>query len=45
MVGRLLAGLREAQALGQIRTREEALASVRRATGSLLDTPDDGSIE
>ena len=34
MVGRLLAALREAQALGHIRTREEALASVRRlATG------------
>jgi len=31
MVGRLLAGLREAQALGHIRTREEALASLRRA--------------
>jgi len=31
MVGRLLADLREAQALGHITTREEALASLRRA--------------
>ena len=31
MVGHLLAGLREAQALGHITTREEALASLRRA--------------
>ena len=34
MVGRLLADLREAQALGHIRTRDEALASVRRAARS-----------
>ena len=38
MVGRLLADLREAQALGHIRTREEALASVRRATRPSHDT-------
>lgn len=45
MVGRLLAGLREAQAVGHIRTREEALASVRRATRPSRDTPGDGSVE
>jgi poly(A) polymerase/tRNA nucleotidyltransferase (CCA-adding enzyme) len=45
MVGRLLAGLREEQALGHIRTREEALASVRRATRPPHDTPRDGPAE
>ena len=40
MVGRLLAELREAQALGRVTTREEALASVRRATRPSPDTPD-----
>jgi poly(A) polymerase/tRNA nucleotidyltransferase (CCA-adding enzyme) len=44
MVGRLLAALREAQALGHIRTREEALASVRRATRPSHDTPRDGPV-
>jgi poly(A) polymerase len=44
MVGRLLAGLREAQALGHIRTREEALASVRRATRLSRDAPRDGPV-
>lgn len=45
MVGRLLADLREAQALGHIQTREEALASVRRATRPPLGAPRDGLAE
>jgi hypothetical protein len=45
MVGRLLADLREAQALGHIQTREEALASVRRATRPSLGAPRDGLAE
>ena len=36
---------REAQALGNIRTREEALASVRRATRPPRDTPRDDPAE
>ena len=50
-VGRLLAELREAQAIGRIITREDAIAAIRLARGAggaggrSLDTPRDGSIE
>jgi poly(A) polymerase len=45
MVGRILKELREAQALGQVATREEALERVRRAMRPLLDTRRDGPLE
>jgi hypothetical protein len=44
-VGRLLAELREAQAVGRITTREEAIAAIRGTGGRSLDTSRDGSIE
>jgi len=44
-VGRLLAEVREAQALGQISTREEALALLRRAADRSRDSPADRSAE
>ena len=42
-VGRLLARAREAQALGQVATREEALALLARDEMPPLDTPESGS--
>jgi hypothetical protein len=42
-VGRLLARAREAQALGQVATREEALALLARPDASPLDTSADDS--
>jgi poly(A) polymerase/tRNA nucleotidyltransferase (CCA-adding enzyme) len=44
-VGRLLAELREAQALGRISTREEALAALLRHAGPSRDTPPSGPVE
>jgi poly(A) polymerase/tRNA nucleotidyltransferase (CCA-adding enzyme) len=45
LVGRLLAASREAQALGLISTREEALAHLRRTAQPLLDTRAGGPLE
>ena len=44
-VGRLLAELREAQALGRISTREEALAELLRHARPSLGTPPSGPVE
>jgi poly(A) polymerase len=41
-IGRLLARAREAQAIGRISTRAEALAFLRRERGQPLDSRDDG---
>jgi poly(A) polymerase len=44
-VGRLLARAREAQALGLLSSREQALEYLRRVAGPPLDTPGPGSLE